>query len=51
VAARGDQVDVIVERVRATAHTGLPGDGKILVFDLVGAVRIATGDSGEAALA
>jgi nitrogen regulatory protein PII len=50
VAAPAGQVASIIERVRAAAHTGRPGDGKILVLDLDEAVRIASGESGEAAL-
>ena len=46
--------DAIVERavdiIRTTANTGKIGDGKIFVLDLVQAVRIRTGETGETAL-
>jgi nitrogen regulatory protein PII len=50
VAARDEQTDAIVERLRLTARTGRSGDGKILVLDLEEAVKIITGQRGEAAL-
>lgn len=46
--------DPLLERVvaviRDAAHTGQPGDGKILVVDVLRAVQICTGEEGEAAL-
>lgn len=50
VAAPEGLVDDAVERIRGVAHTGLPGDGKIFVLNLEEAVRIVTGERGEAAL-
>jgi nitrogen regulatory protein PII len=40
----------IVEAIRATAHTGNHGDGKIFVGPVTLAQRIRTGESGEAAV-
>ncbi|NOY05765.1 MAG: P-II family nitrogen regulator [Chlorobi bacterium] len=47
-------VDRLVENVVATildkAHTGLKGDGKIYITDAEDAIRISTGERGEAAV-
>lgn len=43
-------VSVIVAAIRAAAHTGNPGDGKIFVGPVAEAQRIRTGASGDAAL-
>jgi nitrogen regulatory protein P-II 2 len=40
----------IIEAITRSASTGKVGDGKIFVFDLEGAVRIRTGESGPEAL-
>jgi nitrogen regulatory protein P-II 2 len=50
VAVPDDLADGIAEEIRAVAHTGRAGDGKIFVLDLEQAVRIATGERGELAL-
>ena len=46
--------DALVERaldvIKAAAHTGKIGDGKIFVIDVEQAVRIRTGEIGAAAL-
>jgi nitrogen regulatory protein P-II 2 len=42
--------DRAVEALRDAASTGQIGDGKIFVMDLVTAVRIRTGETGEHAL-
>jgi nitrogen regulatory protein P-II 2 len=39
-----------VEAIRAAAHTGKIGDGKIFVLDLQSAMRIRTGETGPDAL-
>ena len=39
-----------VETIQQTAGTGNIGDGKIFVIDVAEAVRIRTGETGEAAL-
>jgi nitrogen regulatory protein P-II 2 len=39
-----------VEVIQQAAGTGNIGDGKIFVLDVAEAVRIRTGESGEAAL-
>ncbi len=40
----------IVEAIRKAAHTGNPGDGKIFAGPVTLAMRIRTGEWGEAAL-
>lgn len=40
----------IVETIENAAHTGLRGDGKIYVVPVDEAVRISTGERGEAAM-
>ena len=44
------EVDRVIEVIETNAHTGRRGDGKIYVVDLEDAVRISTGERGEAAL-
>ncbi|MCY3656276.1 MAG: P-II family nitrogen regulator [Chloroflexota bacterium] len=47
---KDEDVDPIIERIVDAARTGEVGDGKIFVTPVNGAVRIRTGESGEAAL-
>jgi nitrogen regulatory protein PII len=42
--------DQVVATIREEAHTGKIGDGKIFVFPVEEAIRIRTGESGNAAL-
>lgn len=42
--------DDVVEAIRQAAHTGRKGDGKIYVMPLERAIRIRTGEHGEAAV-
>lgn len=42
--------EAVVSTVQQTAHTGLRGDGKIYVSAMEKAVRISTGERGEAAI-
>lgn len=44
VACADDLVDLVVGAIEQSAHTGLRGDGKILVYTLEKAVRISTGE-------
>jgi nitrogen regulatory protein P-II 2 len=50
VAVSSDRVDEVVETIRNAANTESIGDGKIFVQDLLQAVRIRTGETGEDAL-
>jgi len=45
-----DQVDACIEAITKAAHTGRIGDGKIFVSPLDRAIRIRTGEDGEAAI-
>lgn len=47
---RDELVDTLVETIEKAAHTGLCGDGKIYVLPVEQAVRISTGERGEAAV-
>lgn len=40
----------LVETIRRSAHTGLPGDGLIAVCEVAQVVRIRTGEHGEDAV-
>jgi nitrogen regulatory protein P-II 1 len=44
------QLPAVLETIMRSAQTGQVGDGKIFVTDLVEAVRIRTGESGEGAI-
>lgn len=50
VAVDGDTTDKAVEAIRTSAGQNKIGDGKIFVYDLLSAVRIRTGESGDEAL-
>lgn len=45
-----DKGDLVVDTIIKAAQTGQIGDGKIFVSDLGTAVRIRTGESGDAAI-
>lgn len=45
-----DLEESAVEAIKAAAHTGKIGDGKIFVYNVEKAVRIRTGETDEAAL-
>ena len=45
-----DQVEGALEAIQTAAKTGKIGDGKIFVSDVSQAIRIRTGESGDAAL-
>jgi nitrogen regulatory protein P-II 1 len=44
------RLDEIVRTLAESARTGKLGDGKVFVSDVIDAVRIRNGDTGEAAL-
>lgn len=50
IAVADADVDRVVEALIASASSGKIGDGKIFVHSLVDAIRIRTGEHGEAAL-
>src|SRR3546814_11396537 len=47
VALTDDLAECAVDAIRAAAHTGQIGDGKIFVYDLNQAVRIRNGEIGQ----
>ena len=42
--------EIVVQAIRAKAHTGNPGDGKIFVCEVDDVIRIRTGERGDAAI-
>jgi nitrogen regulatory protein P-II 2 len=50
VAVPSDRAEAASAAIRAAAHSGEIGDGKIFVLDLDQAIRIRTAESGEDAL-
>jgi nitrogen regulatory protein P-II 1 len=45
-----EQVDLAIEAIMKTAHTGKIGDGKIFVYDVERVIRIRTGEENEDAV-
>jgi nitrogen regulatory protein P-II 1 len=50
VVLKDDEVEVALEALTTVARTGEIGDGKIFVADVMEAVRIRTGERGDAAI-
>jgi nitrogen regulatory protein PII len=50
VVCRDELLEEVVSAIEKAAHTGLKGDGKIFVSDIRAAVRISTGERGDAAV-
>lgn len=50
VVVRDEDVDEVVEAIVEATQTGELGDGKIFVSDVIDAIRIRTGERGEAAI-
>lgn len=44
------KVEAIVKAIQAAGNTGKVGDGKIIVYDVEGIVRIRTGERDESAI-
>jgi nitrogen regulatory protein PII len=42
-----DMLGEIIEVITKAAHTGLPGDGKIVIYDVSEMVKIRTGERGK----
>lgn len=40
-------LDAVVDALVGAAYTGTLGDGRVFIYDVVGAVRIRTGERGE----
>ncbi|MCF0253108.1 MAG: P-II family nitrogen regulator [Duodenibacillus sp.] len=49
-AVSDDLVEQCVETIQQSARTGKIGDGKIFVFEIEQAIRIRTGETGDAAV-
>lgn len=45
-----NQVDAVIETITDKARTGKIGDGKIFVYNVEGATRIRTGETGKDAI-
>ena len=45
-----DVVDILIDKVTKAIRTGEVGDGKIFVFDVLDAIKIRTGETGDAAI-
>jgi nitrogen regulatory protein P-II 1 len=50
VVVQDDKLQTVLDAIIQSAQTGQVGDGKIFISDLENAVRIRTGESGEAAI-
>ncbi len=50
VIAKDGEAGMIIEAIRKAAFTGENGDGEIFVYAIEDAIRIGTGESGEAAI-
>jgi nitrogen regulatory protein P-II 1 len=50
IACRDQDTDSIADAIRAASHTGLRGDGLILIADLEHVIRIRSGDRDDAAV-
>jgi nitrogen regulatory protein P-II 1 len=50
IICRDDEVEKIVNSIYESAHTGQRGDGKIFILPVQDALRIKTGERGDAAL-
>ena len=50
VGVSDNQVEPVIEAIQRSAQTGRIGDGKIFVCDIVNAIRIRTGETGNEAL-
>jgi nitrogen regulatory protein P-II 1 len=50
IVVASDRTDDVIRALISAARTGRIGDGKIFVYDVVGAVRIRNEESGDSAL-
>jgi nitrogen regulatory protein PII len=50
LACRDEELEGVIELIVDNARTGRVGDGKIFVTELVEAIRVRTGERGEAAI-
>ncbi len=50
IVCRDEDVDPILDAIYKAAHSGRRGDGKVFVIPVLEALRLKTGERGEAAL-
>ena len=50
VVVRDEELDIAIEAIIEAARTGEIGDGKLFISDVIDAIRVRTGERGEAAL-
>lgn len=50
IVVNNDMIETIVEIVQKTAHTGLPGDGKIYIYEIEDVIKIRTNERGKEAI-
>jgi nitrogen regulatory protein PII 2 len=50
VVVADDKVDVVVKTIIRVNKTGSPGDGKIFIEPMLDAIRVRTGENGDAAI-
>lgn len=50
VAIKKDMLELVLEAIEKSAHTGNIGDGKIFVHNIEQVIRIRTGETGAEAL-
>lgn len=50
IVVESEWVDKVIAAIKAAAHTGKLGDGKIFVFPVEQAIRVRTGETGRDAL-
>ena len=50
VVVRDEELDIAIEAIIEAARTGEIGDGKLFVSEVIDAIRVRTGERGEAAL-
>jgi nitrogen regulatory protein PII len=50
IVVEDDWVDKVIATIKAAAHTGKLGDGKIFVYPVEQAIRVRTGETGSDAL-
>ena len=50
IVCRDNLVKQVVDAIQRGAHTGLRADGKIYISEVTDAIRISTGERGEAAV-
>jgi nitrogen regulatory protein P-II 1 len=50
IVAHDDMAELIAKTITEVAHTGNRGDGKVFIWPIESAMRIKTGETGEAAV-